>query len=129
MKVSANITALAEELGIPRVRLYGWRRRLDAQWPAAAESYRPRDEEKITLQQQLREINQLLAEKTREVDFFKGALQKIGARRQKSEKTGGAATSNKNRGGCWGTGVSGSSACGGWGGGARAGFSGSWGRG
>ena len=96
MKVSANITALAEELGIPRVRLYGWRRRLDAQWPAAAESYRPRDEEKITLQQQLREINQLLAEKTREVDFFKGALQKIGARRQKSEKTGGTASTSKS---------------------------------
>ena len=96
MKVSANITALAEELGIPRVRLYGWRRRLDPQWPAAAESYTPRDEEKITLRQQLREVNQLLAEKTREVDFFKGALQKIGARRQQSEKTGGTASTSKS---------------------------------
>ena len=96
MKVSANITALAEELGIPRVRLYGWRHRLDPQWPAAAESYTPRDEEKITLRQQLREVNQLLAEKTREVDFFKGALQKIGARRQQSEKTGGTASTSKS---------------------------------
>src|SRR5438067_6129795 len=95
MKVSANITALAEELGIPLVRLYGWRHRLDPQWPAAAESYTPRDEEKITLRQQLREVNQLLAEKTREVDFFKGALQKIGARRQQSEKTGGTASTSK----------------------------------
>ena len=96
MKVSANITALAEELGIPRVRLYGWRHRLDPQWPAAAESYTPRDEEKITLRQQLREVNQLLAEKTREVDFFKGALQKVGARRQQSEKTGGTASTSKS---------------------------------
>jgi len=49
------------------------------------ESFIPPDREKFSLQQQLREAKQLLAEKTLEVDFFKVALQKIAARRQKSE--------------------------------------------
>lgn len=98
MKVASNISALAEELKVPRVRLYGWRRRLDPQWQptAVSESFTPRDEEKLTLQQQLREVKQLLGEKTLEVDFFKGALQKIGARRQKSEDTGGTASTSKS---------------------------------
>jgi hypothetical protein len=61
-----------------------------------SESFTPRDEEKLTLQQQLREVKQLLGEKTLEVDFFKGALQKIGARRQKSEDTGGTASTSKS---------------------------------
>jgi len=39
------------------------------------ESFIPPDREKFSLQQQLREAKQLLAEKTLEVDFFKGALQ------------------------------------------------------
>lgn len=98
MKVAANISALAAELGVPRVRLYGWRRRLDPQWNPAAvsEGFTPGDEEKVTLQQQLREVKQLLGEKTLEVDFFKGALQKIEARRQKSASAGGTAPTNKS---------------------------------
>ena len=97
MKVSANISALAQELRVPRVRLYGWRRQLDPQWnPTAVSEGFAADEEKITLQQQLREVKQLLAEKTLEVDFFKGALQKIEARRQKSASAGGTAPTNKS---------------------------------
>jgi hypothetical protein len=95
MKVSANISALAEELGIPRRRLYGWRKRLDPL--AKSESYKVGDEEKVLLNQQLRETKQLLAEKTLEVDFFKGALQKIEARRPPNETTGGTASTSKSR--------------------------------
>lgn len=98
MKVAADISALAAELGVPRVRLYGWRRRLDPQWNPAgvSEGFAPRDEEKVTLQQQLREVKQLLAEKTLEVDFFKGALQKIEARRQRNESAGETAPTDKS---------------------------------
>jgi hypothetical protein len=97
MKVTANISALAEELGIPRMRLYGWRKRLDPLAESAeSESYTPADEEKVLLRQHLREIKQLLGEKTLEVDFFKGALQKIEARRQKNETTGGTASTSKS---------------------------------
>ena len=98
MKVSCNISALAKELGIPRVRLYGWRRQLDPQWrpEAVSEGYRPQDEEKLSLQQQLREVKQLLAEKSLEVDFFKGALHKIEARSQQSATTGETASTSKS---------------------------------
>ena len=60
------------------------------------ESFTPRDEEKVTLQQHLREVKQLLAEKTMEVDFFKGALHKIEARRQKSASAGATAATSKS---------------------------------
>ena len=98
MKAANNISSLAEELGIPRVRLYRWRRRLEAQWQSpVSESFKPRfDDEKLNLQQQLREVKQVLAEKSLEVDFFKGALHKTKARRQKSEKTGGTASTSKS---------------------------------
>lgn len=98
MKVSPNISSLAQELGIPRVRLYRWRRRLDPSWQptALSESFTPQDEEKLNLQQQLREVKQLLGEKALEVDFFKGALQKIEARRQRNETGGETASTSKS---------------------------------
>jgi len=92
MRVAVNISALAKELGVQRVRLYRWRRRLDPLWWQSTdmgESFIPPDREKFGLQQQLREAKQLLAEKTLEVDFFKGALQKIAAGRQKKQALAG----------------------------------------
>jgi hypothetical protein len=41
-------------------------------------------------------LKQLLAEKTLEVDFFKGALQKVEARRQKSDETGETGSSSRS---------------------------------
>jgi transposase len=98
MKAANNISSLAEELGVPRVRLYRWRRRLESQWQSpVSENFRPRfDEEKLNLQQQLREAKQLLAEKSLEVDFFKGALHKIEARRQKNAMAGETASTSKS---------------------------------
>jgi len=99
MRVAINISALAKELGVPRVRLYRWRRRLDPLWWQSTdmgESFIPPDREKFSLQQQLREAKQLLGEKTLEVDFFKGALQKIAARRQKNASVGGTASTSKS---------------------------------
>jgi hypothetical protein len=37
---------------------------------------------------EIHRLKQLLAEKTLEVDFFRGALQKVEARRQKTGETG-----------------------------------------
>ena len=89
MKVSPSITALAKELGVPRTRLYEWQQTLDPQRrETREENWTAADAEKEVLQQQLRQAKQLLAEKTLEVDFFRGALQKVEARRQKSGETG-----------------------------------------
>jgi hypothetical protein len=41
-------------------------------------------------------LKQLLAEKTLEVDFFRGALQKVEARRQKSGETGETGSSSRS---------------------------------
>jgi transposase-like protein len=98
MKAAGKIRSLAKELGVPHVRLYEWRRQLDAGWQpkTASEIFTPSDNEKFNLQQQLREVKQLLAEKILEVDFFKGALHKIEARRQKNAKAGETASTSKS---------------------------------
>jgi transposase len=95
MKEAENISALAEELGVARQLLYLWRRQLGGKG-SGEKGLTSAEAERNALQKQLREVKQLLAEKTLEVDFFKGALQKIEARRQKSEKTGGTASTNKS---------------------------------
>jgi hypothetical protein len=95
MKNSSSITALAKELGIPQRRLYDWRNRALETHPEA-EAWTPPDREKLSLRKQLQQTQQLLAKKTLEVDFFKGALQKIEARRQKNESAGETASTSKS---------------------------------
>jgi transposase len=94
MKVSSSITALAKELGIPRERLHRWRKAVVAQ--PEMETWTPPNREKLKLRRQLQQTQQLLTEKTLEVDFFKGALQKIEARRQKKESAGETASTSKS---------------------------------
>jgi transposase-like protein len=95
MKNSSSISALAKELGIPRRRLYDWREALETH--PGTEAWTPPDREKLSLRKQLQQTQQLLAKKTLEVDFFKGALQKIEARRQNNEPSGGTASTSKSR--------------------------------
>ena len=45
---------------------------------------------------QVQQLKRLLTEKTLEVDFFKGALQKIEARRQKSGASGATASTTRS---------------------------------
>jgi hypothetical protein len=45
---------------------------------------------------EIHRLKQLLAEKTLEVDFFRGALQKVAARRQKSGETGETGSSSRS---------------------------------
>ena len=84
LKSCDNIVALAQELGLHRRLLYKWRDQLE---PVEHEEPRPSTPE---LRQQVRQLKRLLAEKAMEVDFFKGVLQTVEARRQRSssgEKT------------------------------------------
>jgi hypothetical protein len=99
MKVCSNITALAQELGIPRVRLYQWREAQEpGKWPKRwpVEQWESPDREKVTLQDQLQQAKQLLAEKALEVDFLKGALHRIEARRQGNRSHGGTTSTSKS---------------------------------
>jgi hypothetical protein len=45
---------------------------------------------------EIHRLKQLLAEKTLEVDFFRGALQKVEARRHKSGETGETGSSSRS---------------------------------
>jgi len=85
MKTCRNVSELSAELGIHRTQLYKWRRALEA----ADDGYDPpANSGERELRKQVRELKRVLGEKVLEADFFKGALQKVGARRQNSGGTG-----------------------------------------
>jgi len=87
--------ALARELGVSRRSLYRWRRALLNPAKPREELPQP-DGRQGSLRQQVQELKRLLAEKTLEVDFFKGALHKVEARRQRSGKSGGKASTTRS---------------------------------
>ena len=93
MKTSENIGALAQDLGVTRRVLYKWRDRLEAVEPGQEDPLA--NSHAASLRKQLHQAKRLLAEKTMEVDFFKGALQKIKARRQPSGGSGETASTTK----------------------------------
>ena len=98
MLSSDNICALAEELGVHRGVLYRWRGQLEA--PPAVETARsgssledPRD---AKLREENNQLKRALADKGLEVDFFRGALQKVGSHRQQSKGSGARAFTTKS---------------------------------
>jgi transposase-like protein len=75
-KSCENIVMLAKELNVPRQTLYRW-------WKESERVDEDLTSEKSRESRLRREVNnlkRLVAEKTLEVDFFKGALQKVEAR-------------------------------------------------
>ena len=94
MKTCDSITQLAAELGISRTQLYHWHWQLEeANDEAGVPNANTPTRE---LQKQNRELTRILAEKTLEVDFFKGALQKIEARRQRNSGSGEMASTTRS---------------------------------
>ena len=94
MKQCDNIGALAKELGIHRRMLYRWRDQLDPLEKGEGPTSQSPGEAR--LRQEVSRLKQALADKTLEVDFFKGALQKIEARRQQQDVTGAQASTTKS---------------------------------
>jgi len=92
MKESDNLSALARELGIDHKLLYDWREReVDL-----SDQRLPANRKTRQLEQENKELKRLLAEKTLEIDFFRGALQKVAARRQPSGARGEKASTTKS---------------------------------
>ena len=93
LKTCQSATELSAELGIHRTLLYKWRDRIervdDGPGPAATLGERE-------LRKQIRELKRVLGEKALEADFFKGALQKVEARRQSSGGSGETVSSSKS---------------------------------
>ena len=94
MKQCDDIVALAKELDVHRRLLYRWRDQLDpvekGEWPP------PQNSREATLRKEVSRLKRVLADKTLELDFFKGALQKVEARRQQSEGSGAKASTTKS---------------------------------
>ena len=88
-----NIVALSQELGVHRRLLYQWRDQSEAF--ESAESP-PGSSRESTLRKEISQLQRVLAEKTLEVDFFKGALQKVEARRQPRSGSGEMASTTRS---------------------------------
>ena len=95
MKSCASVDELAKELGVTRRCLYKWRAKLDHLEPGE-EGPRPNSHESA-YRKQVHQLKRLLAEKAMEVDFLKGALQKVEARHQRSSGSGGKASTNTSK--------------------------------
>ena len=94
MKQCEDISALAAELGIHRRLLYRWRDQLDR--VDREEGPPPQNSRELTLRKEVSRLKRVLADKTLEVDFFRGALQKVEARREQSGGSGAKASTTKS---------------------------------
>ena len=94
MKTSEDVRELARELGVTRRCLYKWRTKLEAAEPGE-EASRP-STHAAAHRKEILQLKRMLAEKAMEVDFFKGALQKVEARRQRSSSSGEMASTTRS---------------------------------
>jgi transposase-like protein len=89
MNACGNIVGLAKELDVCRRVLYNWRDRMDETVPP------PIRTRELILRKQITKLKRLLANKTLKVDFFKRALQRVGARRRQRHTRGDKASTTK----------------------------------
>ena len=89
MNAGDNISRLSRELGVARHLLYHWRDRLEN---AHAPVGRSRE---LILRKQILALKRILANKTIELDFFRRALQRVGARRRQGFVSGGDVSTTK----------------------------------
>ena len=93
LKGCDNIVALSAELGVHRRLLYKWRDQLE---PIDDGQRPPENSKERELRLQVAQLKRLVADKTLEADFFKGALQKVEARRQSNKQAGERASTTKS---------------------------------
>ena len=95
LKSCDNIVELSQELGVHRRLLYKWRDQFDPFDPS--EESPSGNSRESTLRKEINQLKRVLVDKTLELDFFKGALQKVEARRQKSGISGEKASTTKSK--------------------------------
>ena len=93
LKGCDNIIELSKELGVHRRLLYKWRDQLE---PIDDGEAPPENSRERALRLQVAHLKRVVADKTLEADFFKGALQKVEARRQSNTKPGETASTTKS---------------------------------
>ena len=96
MKGCNNITALAKELGVDRKTIYLWREELDPESIIKRKTGPPGESRAVALEQEVLRLKRVLADKTLELDFFKGALQRVEERRRQSKNSGGKTSTTRS---------------------------------
>lgn len=92
MRTCASVDELAKELGVTRRCLYKWRAKLEAVEPGEEASRA--STHAAAHRKEILQLKRLLAEKAMEVDFLRGTLQKIEARRRRSSGSGERESTN-----------------------------------
>jgi transposase-like protein len=88
------VVGLAKELGICWNLLYRWR---DRQRKAAQLGQEKVEQQRAkAMREEIATLKSALGEKVLEVNFFKGALQKVEAQRQRLMRHGGAASTTRS---------------------------------
>jgi transposase-like protein len=82
LKAGENLAEVAAELGVDRRGLFRWRERLDPETETAGQR------REKALAKEVDQLKKALAEKVLGVDFLRGALHKVEARRRQSESGG-----------------------------------------
>ncbi len=95
LKACDNIVELSQELGVHRRLLYKWRDQFDPF--DQGEEPLPGSSRESTLRKEVNQLKRVLVDKTLELDFFKGALQKVEARHQKSGIAGERAFTTRSK--------------------------------
>ena len=90
MNACSNIVGLARELGVCRRTPYNWRDQSRESNPTPARS------RELILRKQILKLKRLLATKALEVDFFRHALQQVGARRRQRHTSGDKTSTTKS---------------------------------
>ena len=96
MKTCNNVTALARELGIRRKWLYEWRNQASGRDPERRSSGKPQQAVENRERKRVAELERLVARQALEIDFFKGALQRIEENHRKREQTSATASTSKS---------------------------------
>jgi hypothetical protein len=91
VQAGENLAEVALELGVDRRGLARWQERLD---PEMLRTDRRREK---ALVEEVEQLKKALAEKVLVVDFLRGALRKVEARRRQSESAGGAESTTRSR--------------------------------
>ncbi len=94
LKSCDNIVALAQELGVHRRLLYKWRDQLEPM--EESEGSLLHYSRVATLRKEVSRLKRVLADKVVEVDFFRGALHKVEARRQGRGSSGEKASTTRS---------------------------------
>lgn len=96
MRTCDNVSALARELGIRRKYLYYWRDQALGRVPKSGLHLRPKPAREERERRRIVELERLVARQALEIDFFKGALQRVEELSRKREQISGVASTSKS---------------------------------